>query len=60
MIMTKANLDAFAKHIRRQKGRSSEKHRQDLARFIVENNSNARFKKDYFLQKCDVVLNSAT
>ena len=60
MIMTKANLDAFAKYIRRQKGRSPEEHRQDLARFIVENNGNARFKKEYFLQKCDIVLNSAT
>ena len=60
MIMTKANLDAFAKYIRKQKGRSPEEHRQDLARFIVENNGNARFKKEYFLQKCDIVLNSAT
>ena len=58
MIMTKANLDAFAKQIRKQKGRSPEKERQNLARFIVENNGNPRFKKDYFLQKCDVVLNS--
>ena len=58
--MTKANLDAFAKYIRKQKGRSPEEHRQDLARFIVENNGNARFKKEYFLQKCDIVLNSAT
>ena len=58
MIMTKANLEAFAKYIRKQKGRSPEEHRQDLARFIVENNGNARFKKDYFLQKCDIVLES--
>ena len=60
MIMTKAKLAAFAKYILKQQGRSPEEHRQDLARFIVENNGNARFKKEYFLQKCDIVLNSAT